>query len=92
MTQEELPEQRVADYNYVIYSIQTDHVSEVYEALQRQKDYIEDYSGIKLLPFVCYKRSRSVVIPVPHKCNLNLLSEAIEPLLSCLGAKVPYWG
>jgi hypothetical protein len=67
-----------------------------------EREYAKDikrtgYAGpnlrrIKLLPFVCLPRKRSVLVPVPHGCCINVVSGVIAGLPGiCENAGFPLW-
>ena len=47
---------------------------------------------ITLLPFVCLPRKRSVLVPVPHGCAINMVSTILAELPGLYAeAGVPVW-
>lgn len=78
-------------YNYAVFSIKTNNPIEIANIIRNNKDDISNNTGIQLLPFVCYLREKSVVIPVPFEASLNVLSKVLEDILYKTDAKIPSW-
>jgi len=81
----------VKGYNYAIFSIRTRTPDAVAAKIRQAKQQIEDALPSPLLPFVCYCRPRSVVVPIPFDVSLGAVSDAIAPVLKDTDAKIPTW-
>ena len=95
------------NYTMLSISLPAVEVAATVALLRRNKARIEreygqavkssGYAGpnlrrIKLLPFVCLPRKRSVLVPVPHGCCINMVSSVIAGLPGiCENAGMPLW-
>jgi hypothetical protein len=95
------------NYTMLSISLPAVEVANTVTLLRRNKARIErefvqavkssGYAGpnlrrIKLLPFVCLPRKRSVLVPVPHGCCINMVSSVIAGLPGiCENAGMPLW-
>ena len=81
----------VPGYNYVIFSVRTPAPDTVARLIQANKAVIDAAIGKPLLPYTCYVRKKSVVIPVPFDVGLNVLAAALETVLAGADAQIPSW-
>jgi hypothetical protein len=90
----------VPGYNYAVFSIglPASEVGRTVALLRRKKPHVErEYrkatgKRLALLPYVCLARSRSVLVPVPSGCSLNMLSGIVLGLPGMYEkVKVPVW-
>jgi len=78
-------------YNYVIFSIRTRNPEMVAKQIRENKAAIEEILKHPLLPYVCYTRQRSVIVPIPFDMPLSTLGNALTPFLTETDAQIPSW-
>ena len=81
----------VPGFNYAIFSVRTNKPDEVAKLIRDNKASLDTAIGLPLLPFVCYTRKKSVIVPVPFDASLNLLGDALAPVLTGTDAQIPSW-
>lgn len=78
-------------YNYAIFSVHTNNPEQVATLIRENKTVIDAALGQSLLPFACYIRKLSVVVPIPLGVGLNVLADVLAPILAGTDAQLPNW-